>query len=405
MTQDLRYADRSKMTQTPWSMVEYVESFLKATTGTNSNFIIRPQWSYNYAITGDFVAFFRSLIASCPWVPMAPWESTLPTKPTETVFSISFPRLERMNCLSHVNWGHELGHILANRWVLTKFPALWQKEEATIRTTVEGEVNKNPPQDIHPLFKDTIIKQIVSQQTQRAMEILRQGLTELLCDAIGVHLFGPAVLAECCEYAAVHSLDESPINTSAYPPWRFRIRKLYEACCDQLKPRTVHTDAGDHAYPGQSLLAYVEWLREVGHLVATTSDVQALNAHVITREAYRLINTEWPNVRNQVLALLPAECQEPYDLAKKAPCLEQLVEKLGMDMPPNEYGDWPETVPATLQDILNAGWAFKIGRMRTSPAWGGREDEGKMFRLLLKAIEASFVAQTYGVELKKAVGE
>ena len=66
------------MTQTPWSMVEYAESFLKATTGDNNHFIIRPQWSYNYAIVGDFVGFYKSLVASCPWVPIASWESNLP---------------------------------------------------------------------------------------------------------------------------------------------------------------------------------------------------------------------------------------------------------------------------------------------------------------------------------------
>jgi len=308
-----------------------------------------------------------------------------------------------MNCLSHVNWGHELGHILANRWVLNNFPALWQKEEAAIRAALRSEVNQNPPQHLHPLFKDTIIEQIVSQQTQRAMEILRQGLTELICDAIGVHLLGPAILAECCEYAAVYSLDESPLSIGAYPPWRYRIRKLYESCRDQLGPRTVHTDAGDHAYPGERLAPYVNWLREIEYVVSANSDQQALDAHVVTRETYRLIGSKWSDVRKEVLSLLPAEYQEAYDLAKKAPSLEQLVQKLEMDMPPNEYGNWPGTTPASLQDILNAGWAFKIGKMRTASGWGGREDEGKMLRLLLKAIEASFVAQKYGEKLKKAL--
>lgn len=400
MAQNLRYAERSKMTRTPWSMVEYMESILKATTGKHNHFIIRPQWSYNYGITGDFVQHCRSLVRSCSWIPLAEWEAKLPFQATDAIFSISFPRLERLNCLSHVNWGHELGHILADDWVRTSFAALWARVEPDIQKAIESEVSQNPPQHLHPLFKDTIIKQIVSGQTSKAMDILRQGLTELICDAVGIHLFGPAILSECCEYASIRSLDENPLNIGGYPPWRYRMRKLFDACKDQLESQTVTIDGKSSMYPGGVLKHYVDWLKEVEKVVASNNDELVLQAHVITKETYSVINNEWDQIRRDVLGELPCEFSDAYNLMERSPYVAYLATRLDSDIPPNEYGSWPKTTPATLQDIINAGWAYKIDKMRTEPEWGSQENNDRMLKLLLKAIEASFVAQKYGARLE-----
>jgi hypothetical protein len=398
MAQHLRYADRSKLTQTPWSMVECVETLLRDTVGGKSHFIIRPQWSYNYGIVGDFLSFYRSLVTKMTWMPVGDWESGLPVPVDHELFSISFPRLERQNCLAHVNWGHELGHILTNRWAGQHFPNLWQSCEADIRAEIETEVSQNPPQHVHPLFKDTILKQLVSQQTQRAMEVLRQGLTELLCDAVGVHLFGPALLAELCEFASVNLMDESPLNIGGYPPWRYRIRKVFDVCRETLDDKVAK--AGHGVFPTSKLAPYVDWLREVDSLVASTPDVQTLNAHVITRKTYEVIEKEWTSIRKQVISLIPKPYAEQYSLPGSGPCLEELITKLEAGIPPCESGTWPKCRPSDLRDILNAGWAYKVTLMM-SPSTETASKIENTHRLLLKAIEAGHVQRKYGPKLTR----
>ena len=119
----------------------------------------------------------------------------------------------------------------------------------------------------------------------------------------------------------------------------------------------------------------------------------------MTREAYRVIEDNWQQVRQQALELLPDE-PEPYRLFKRARFIEDLVRKLEDDTPPNEVGQWPDVSPASLQDILNAAWVFKIARVRPDSGWGTPDDFEKLSRLVLKAIEASFVHSTYGTKLK-----
>jgi hypothetical protein len=46
-SQNLRFPERSRIEHIPWSVVQAMESFIQEHVGTDSNFIIRPQWRYN----------------------------------------------------------------------------------------------------------------------------------------------------------------------------------------------------------------------------------------------------------------------------------------------------------------------------------------------------------------------
>src|SRR4051812_13280569 len=50
----LRFADRSRIEHTPWSMVHATESVLKRQIGDDAHFIIGQQWNYNYVLVADF---------------------------------------------------------------------------------------------------------------------------------------------------------------------------------------------------------------------------------------------------------------------------------------------------------------------------------------------------------------
>jgi len=394
----LRFAERSRMTQTPWSMVQATEAFLKRHVGDTHHFLIRPQWTFNYGIVGDFPQVYRTELGALSWIPLSEWEKLIGLDSDQKIFCISFPRSERLNAIWHVSWGHELGHILVREWLQDEFDKLWRLEDGKIRTEIEKELSRNPPQFIAPLFKDTFIKSIAAQQTKQAMEIARQGLEELICDAVGVHLLGPAVLAFVCEFSARFSPDESPLRCGSYPPWRYRIRLMVEACKEDFEPRTVIHDGRKFQYPGPEAHHYIDWLKEASSFVSTNKDKEILEGNIVTREAYRVIETNLRMGINQTLGHLRTPIAQ-YRLHDRIMAINDLVQKLKKRLPPNEVGTWPHASPARLEDILNAAWAFRVAKCTTDPKWGTPDDHEEMFRLVLKAIEASYVHSTFGPKL------
>lgn len=128
----LRFIERSRVPNTPWSMIQATEQFLKKQAGSSTDFIIRPQWSYNYSLTGDFVEVYRTNIQALTWIPTASWEALIGTLAQHKIYCIGFPRIERLNCLLHANWGHEIGHIVAKEWIDNNFDQLWQSQKTQI---------------------------------------------------------------------------------------------------------------------------------------------------------------------------------------------------------------------------------------------------------------------------------
>jgi len=409
IAQHLRFVERSRTVNTPWSMIQATEHFLRQQVGANSRFIIRPQWAHNYSLTGEFVEAYRTEIASMAWIDPKAWEESSAERPVdERVYCIAFPRVERLNALLHANWGHELGHIVAARWIHGRFGQLWNGEEpdmkARIRQTVEQGLGASMNQ---ALFKDLIINQYVSEYTDSAMELARDGLTELICDAIGVHLLGPSALAACLEFSAGFSLDENPLRCDRYPPWRYRLRLMLEACQENedFLEEEATTSPKAAVYPGETVAPFWEWLREAKRLVTQTPDLQMLHRdgmdNVSVREAYTLVENHWRRIRGEALDMLLGGAKRPYKLRERLTTIDDLVAKLENDIPPNEVDTWPDSSPAAFEDIINAAWVFKARKLAQDPEWGCPKDLERLYRLVLKAIEASFVHSVFGPRLAR----
>lgn len=400
IAEHLRFIERSRVANIPWSMIQATEHFLKRQAGASSDFIIRPQWYYNYKVTDDFVEAYRIAIRGLHWIPMTKWKASIGTLAQKKIYCMSFPRIERLNCLLHANWGHEVGHIIASEWIESNFGQLWQAEQVQIKNAIEQAIRQNPP-PVEPLFRDTVIRRTVAERANVAMEAAKDGLTELICDAVGVHLLGPAALAAAAEFSAASSMNENPLTCNMYPPWRYRIRLMVKECEEDLKTHTIKLDSDEVNYPGPIIEPFYNWLRESIDLVKNRGDIQSIHSTITTREAYRVIETNWERIRAEALKLLPQESREPYHLLKRVRAIEELVIRLEQDMPPNELGTWPDNSPVCLEDILNAAWVFKVKKMHQDPDWGSPDDFEKLFRLVLKAAEVSFVHSTFGPELKK----
>ena len=391
ITSHLRYVERARVAQIPWSIIQSTEKLLKLVADPKGNFIIRPTWGYNYSIIGEFANFYREFLSCWPWFPFAKWEKLVGFSQDESIYCISFPRIERMNCLLHSNWGHEVGHILAARWVNADFGAAWAKDEAKIKQEIEDHVNKNPP-PIDPLFKAMAIQGIVANQMRATMEAAKQGLTELLCDRVGVHILGPSALAASMEFAARFAKDVSPLQSLSYPPWRYRLRKMLEHCEPDLND---HSEIG---YPNSDIKAFVEWLRLGQRLTASKGDLQVIESNVITRGAYRFIIAHWDEAALKVTSMLPSELAQPYRLHEHHAHICELVGRLRNGIPPNEISYLSEE-PASMQDILAAAWTYKMDQIAQS-SWGTPDEYELLFQLVLKACETSYVHSEWGPKIK-----
>ena len=99
--------------------------------------------------------------------------------------------------------------------------------------------------------------------------------------------------------------------------------------------------------------------------------------------------------------MLPNQSQKPYRLTERITTIENLVGKLERDVPPSEVGVWPDTTTALFEDIVNAAWVFRAKKLAQDSDWACTENIERLYRLVLKAIEASFVQSVFGPGLAR----
>jgi hypothetical protein len=384
----LRYVERSQTKHTPWSMVDSGESFLRAQIGSDARFIIRPQWAYNYKIVGEFASNYRRRLEALYWIPSADWQEDF-AKPVR-VYCISFPRIERLNALLHTNWAHEVGHIVAQEWSTAHFGTFWAATVQPLMVAEYKRIQARVPKDEKQL--DMVPDNQESTFLQTAMSVTSRALSEMIADAVSVHLLGPAALAAAIEVAARYDIDMSPTQSSAYyPTWRYRLQLMGSYCKNDIET-LARKAASEPRYA--HFLPFCTFLTEV-----MDSMKEEVFAPYDSRASipYAEIAKQWPRISPVALGSLLGFPASAYSLSTEMEHVSDLVGKLAERIPPNEYGTWPNTQPARLQDILNAAWVQKAA-LRAAKRTDA-ETLDVLHRLVLKAIESSRVHDVYGPQL------
>jgi hypothetical protein len=394
ITEHLRYVERARTPQTPWSMVEASETLLRKYVGADARFILRPQWAYNYKIAGDLIQTYREELAELDWIPEKAWERI--RNEAARVYCISFPRVERLNALLHANWGHEVGHIVAHRWIEKNFASFWSPTEARLREELRANASARgrpaPKRDEKQL--DMMEDQRISKILKTAMQVAQRALYELIADAVGVHILGPAALAAAAEVAARFGLDREPLETTGlYPSWRYRLKRMFGYCEADLA--AVNTLCAANTEVERRLRPFLQWVDDIK---ATSNATITSIADARVNASYSAIERDWTRIHGESLQDLPGFPAGAYRLAQCAENVSDLVSKLSDGISPNEFGMWPNTRPAPIEDILNAGWIQKASLRTTDGARS--EDIVILQRLVLKAIEASTVHATFGPRLR-----
>ena len=398
---DLRYAERSRIEQTPWSLVQATENLLQSHLGPKYRFMIRPQWSYNYSIVSDRIAEYRNLFRGlADWIPLAEWEAKLGDLANQQIYPISFPRVEKINVLTHANWGHEVGHILAAEWLRNNFGNFWDAARNSIESDIRAYMQTNPPAG--PGTPSLVVDAFVAKYVDDTLTVTRNSLKELISDAVGAHLLGPAALASLAEFSSRFDLDRNPVNEGGYPPWRYRLRNI----ADMVVPGIV---AAKKKNWHDALVAYSDWLESWRDLTIATPDRTTINSDIRSRKAYELFESRWDEIRQEALGYLLHDPKVshtlPYALQDHHEIVGELIDRINLGVPPNETGIWPNTETAAMADIWNAAWACKVQRFAKTKGPEFDDDLENIFHLTLKAVEASYVQTTFGARIERMLRE
>jgi hypothetical protein len=385
-TEQLRFVERARTADTPWSMIPAAQGFLRQVTGADASFVVRPQWSYNYQI-GEFTRPLQKNMQALWWIPEEAYGDLFATN--AAIYCLSFPRIERLNVTLHANWGHEIGHVIAREWIDQRFQAFWSPIETELRTDLYERAGIDISAASPSQEKDL---QRVAEAVKERLHIAEKALVELIADAVGVYLLGPAAVLAASEYAARFDLDISPLQGRNYPPWRYRLRRMREQCDDDVSEIT--RDLGGEA----EFTQFVAFFEQLSAIVDEKDDVQVLSEYPQTDVPYKAINAAWPRIREEALDILRARVTQRYRLAERKEIVKQIAQKLESKIPPNELGAYGSSQPTRFEDLINGGWLHKL-RMPIRGT-GELEDIDTLHRLLLKAIESAFVYSVYADRLK-----
>jgi hypothetical protein len=380
----LRLVERAATRQTPWSLVQPLER-LGQQLHPDSYFIIRPQWSYNYSIQ-ELVSAYRGYFASA--LPVAALDQAFSVGPEGAVsnlYVVGFPYIERLSVLMHSLFGHELGHPVEKEYFRQENVGAYLP-----RLNQEVALALNAPPDPQTWDLGTLSQFV--RVRDRVRETRRRALAELICDLVGVNLFGPAALFATEELALSMSLDAADADppSAHYPPWRFRLRSIAE----ELSEAWVEDFLSAGGFSGATTEAVRGKMQSLRALAARDNDRALLSANPETRIAYELVEAALPRVRRFVRQHL--ENRGFRMDALKGATNARLLERLANWIPPDAcIVDGREEPAASIGCILNVGWVRYLCAYATLPLDGSSADAVEVYlrelsalnRLVLKAIE------------------
>jgi hypothetical protein len=381
----LRYVEGARVERTPWSFIIPLEKLAQELL-PDTRLITRPQWHYNYGVV-EIIEQFRKATENL----LSGEEKTNIFKDLPMcLYVFSFPSLEQKNVLLHVNFGHEIGHPFAEKYLAQEKPDYLIK----IQEKVNEYVRVTEPPD-PPLFRTTVRS---DELAKRSADIRKRALEEIICDFISVQLFGPAAVFALDEMATFSESLDTVSRKTWHPPWRMRLRLVleelnwsdWEICLSEISS----------AFPwGKNLeLSVNEKIRSLQNVVADTTDQKHIEDDKSLAFAYDSVGEALPEVKKAIREIL-----KPRLFAvNKDLCLDifKSIERLYNKIPPNEIDtDEPHQVKTTgIRNILNAGWFYKLTYLNSmfgSSSESFFSDLDILNRLILKAAEMIDLQREY----------
>lgn len=401
VAEQLRYVEAARTERLPWSIVASFEKLVAAFL-PDIQIMLRAMWRYNYAFhMVDLADVYRRYLEPYrEYVPDVDLDAVVLADMQRPFHIISFPSLEQKHILLHCLLGHEIGHLLVGRF-LTKARQLTfvEKIRAEVATIVDDDL-KTLPAGVDDDLRKSIREQTIGNFLQETLNQWQRAVEELLSDAAGIFLFGPAALLSTLDLAIQNSLDETPeASTNYYPPWRMRLRHTLQLLDDQggwfPVPTSLFRGDADRAERVNNRVALIR------SMVASNSDRLEINKSRLAQIAYREVDDV---IKEGHTFLLEAEKLTEHRPNAKVVYdnLPVLIERLDQLIPPNAFEQTlADTRVATFAEILNASWLHKVSLSPFDKETGqldpnAVEARNLMNNLTLKAIEFAHLATEYG---------
>lgn len=388
---DIRFIDAAKVDKIPWSVVKPIENLAEKVMNDSVLIMLRAKWKYNYSvITSDIKKYYYEQISSIPPL-LRPFGINM--QDYGDIFNefdkpfhiISFPSIERKNILLHCLVGHEIGHLITQKYY--------------IDDERKGNFNNKVTPQIKNYLNNNNIKNniIVNNEVKKASFIWKRGLDELLSDIIGALIFGPAILFSTYDSAIQFKMDKKPIaEHNYYPPWRLRLKvivDLFSMKDFKYFPITRSSGLDDKTCN--------EINKRANYICSEANKKNYLieiNKDPLLSIIYKEIDDDVNKGRNVLIKKLDTIIMRPNILYKN---IAHLVKRIKKGITPNSYeNNIQDCQIASSVEIINAAWFDKV-------SWGDKLYNNSTFnedvyakrdvlnRLVLKAIEYSYLQKEY----------
>jgi hypothetical protein len=360
-------------------LVQFLEE-IASSLYPGSCLLVSPSSAYNYSIVNIIPAFSKFANDA---LPASVAVSLIASFPKE-LYVVRFPRIERDNVLNHTVFGHEFGHPIADDFITAhEQQTAFSAGLASAKQKIQADVHLSAMLDARtdPVEKSRLLSQFVD--TVAALH--KRGLQELISDAVGVHLFGISALLSSLDVFGQTSFDSAPKSPLYYPPPRYRLRLMHQALVDNqqiagLMKLTFPPHLSDTAESTKSILTHLEDLTKVDH------DKAEIGKNPIIRIAYEwleeTLSEAFQYARQRLQALR-------YTTDFTGSAFVALIERLALDIPPNEVGTWPDVESGDWRSGLLASWLVAISHsLNTAGTIKARLDALQtVHKLALKGVE------------------
>jgi hypothetical protein len=359
---DIRYVQRTKTRNIPWSLVSNLDEMLKKEFGDDYLLLFRPQWQFNFSVfTEDFIFYLKGIL-----------KIFFPANETEinNIFSnekihiFSFPFLEKTNVLLNSVIGHEIGHFYHKRWEENKYPEIHDKYNKELREYYEGFT----PDDFF----------IAYDKTKEGLEILSGMYREIISDIYGYFLFGPSIIFALYDLSTFETRLVLPSEKNGYYPmtkYRIRILMKYLFEKDRGIKEFLVKDTESSAY-------FKKYIDQINRYLSKEDDVQLFAAErSLERKIFELS-------LEAIVQEAEGSISENY---LEYSNIDRLFRKLDRGVPINEIDD----APVATSKILFTGWIYFF---RINEKYEGEEyisNYQTLMRLLLKSLHSSYVHRKY----------
>jgi hypothetical protein len=384
----LTFLDNSHTEQTPRGLILIIEELI-GRFNPIAQFIASPQAKYNYSIF-DLKPNIINPLKNV----LTPEEiDSLPDISKAPIHIIMFPRAERDNVLVHAVFGHEVGHLYASKYL---------EEEANkpdflleMQNKVSAVLVLTP---VDPALSPMEQLKIKGEIHNNLMWLRRRAMEELLSDYVGVIMFGPSALFAAYELFSLSDLDSLPVGREAYPPSRYRLRFVLnvlkeEGFLDSFASLVDKSLDEKKKY----LFEAKRLLEEIEKITNLDSDLTVLKGNPHIDVAYQWVDESLSAAKAIIKSTIPSDLvYSSKDFFEEIP---ELIERLTLNVPPNELGIYPDIKLPCWQSALASSWIYKINGNHFDVSGGVQPyslgDFHTINKLCLRAVESIALHRDY----------